>query len=299
MQDDRDRQVERGMRLAAERPEVMPDQADARIQPIYEDIQRTLRVPFVNLIFRTLANDPDYFEPAWRGIAPVLRMHAFEGAADDLRAQALLEPVPEAFGAELEGMADLDRLRAFNDSIHYVLPKLLLIVSALDAAGFGQASDGTSRKPPEDSSAQIPLGIAEGTAKVGMIDPAQAGGALEDLFERIKTRHGHPLVSSYYRGLANWPDFLEAGWRRIEPLVGSDAYETRKRLLVDQARSASRDLPDGGAPAADADVNRTEEIRALLAAFRFKFIPEMLIDVALIKAMLDGPQAATSSRFSA
>lgn len=41
------------------------------------------------------------------------------------------------------------------------------------------------------------------------------------------------------------------------------------------------------------------EIRALLAAFRFKFIPEMLLDVALVKAILDGPEAARDSRFSA
>jgi hypothetical protein len=78
--------VARGMQLAAERPEVMPDAAGERIQPIYEDIRRTLRVPFVNLIFRTLANDPEYLVPAWELLAPALRTRGFEAAADELRA---------------------------------------------------------------------------------------------------------------------------------------------------------------------------------------------------------------------
>jgi hypothetical protein len=49
-------EVERGMRLAADKPDIMPGQASEQIRPIYDDIQRSLRVPVVNLIFRTLAN---------------------------------------------------------------------------------------------------------------------------------------------------------------------------------------------------------------------------------------------------
>lgn len=42
MQADRD-QIERGMALAAELRDIMPGQAGARIKPIHEDIQHTLR----------------------------------------------------------------------------------------------------------------------------------------------------------------------------------------------------------------------------------------------------------------
>lgn len=44
---------------------------------------------------------------------------------------------------------------------------------------------------------------------------------------------------------------------------------------------------------------RRGEVRAILAGFRTRFIPEMLVDAALIKAILDGPAAARTSRFSA
>jgi hypothetical protein len=183
MRADQQREIEPGMKLAADRPEIMPDQADERIRPIYEDVQRTLRVPFVNLIFRTLANDPDYLETAWRKLSPVLRTRFFEREADDLRRQAPLDPLPSRL--EVDGIEDLDHLRAFNDSIHYVLPKLLLIVTALAEDGFGQASGGTNGISDESGSDRIPFGIAEGTVKVAMIDPEKADGSLKDLFEAM------------------------------------------------------------------------------------------------------------------
>jgi hypothetical protein len=40
------------------------------------------------------------------------------------------------------------------------------------------------------------------------------------------------------------------------------------------------------------------QIRAVLALFRFRIIPDTFLEVPLVKAFLDGPQAARSSRFS-
>jgi hypothetical protein len=280
-------QVERGMVLAAQRPEVMPDQADERIRPVYEDIQRTLRVPFVNLIFRTLANDPDYLVPAWEQLAPVLRTRGLERAADELRAEALLEPVPDSSGVEWDKAGPLQKIRAFNDTIHYVLPKLLLIATAWDEEEFG---DG------EGDRSDLPLGMAEGTDKAKMVGSEDASERIRRLLEREKLAHGHPLVSSYYRILANWPDFFEAAWTRIEPIVGSAEYIRRRDSLVDLATRAVRGLPVAGQIRKAA---RTDDVSALLAAFRRDFIPSMMLDVALIKAMLDGAADARRSRFSA
>ncbi len=40
-----------------------------------------------------------------------------------------------------------------------------------------------------------------------------------------------------------------------------------------------------------------EELRAILAVFRFRLNADTLLDVSLIKALLDGPNAGRSSRF--
>lgn len=297
MEHTQEQQIERGMQLAADLPEVMPDQADARIQAVYDDIQTTLRVPFVNLIFRTLANYPEYLEGAWKELSPGLRTQGFERAADRLRARALLEPGEKMPEAELSGIKDPDTLRAFNDTIHHVLPKLLLVATAWDTSP-PRGSLESGRDAAGANSAPIPLGIAEGTTKVQMVNPEEATGRIHDLFQAVKERHGHPLVSSYYRALGNWPDFFVAVWARLEPRVGSPAYEQRKQLLVAEAQTAARALPGSGSADAALGAEEREEVRAILAAFRLKFIPEMLIDVAEIKAMLDGPEAARSSAFS-
>jgi hypothetical protein len=110
--------IERGMQLAAQLPNIMPQQADSRIEPIYQDIQKSLRVPIVNLIFRALANYPDYLQQAWPQVGSLARLQAFEEAADALRGHALLEPLPPALGLDVDALAEASRLRAFNDTIH-------------------------------------------------------------------------------------------------------------------------------------------------------------------------------------
>lgn len=290
MQSERRSAVERGMQLAAQLPDIMPQQADEQLKPIYEDIQQSLRVPIVNLIFRTLANYPAYLQQAWPQVSALARLQAFEEAADALRAHALLQPSPPALTLDLGRLENLAQLRAFNDTIHYVLPKLLLVATALhEASESAETSAGTAE------GARLPSGIAEGAAKVEMVAPDKASERVKRLFESIKQRHGHPLVSSYFRGLGNWPDFLDEAWQRIEPYVGSADYEARKRALIDEAAGYVRRWPP---VAVDTPADQRQEIAAIVAAFRLKFIPEMLLDVALIKALLDGPEAARGSPFS-
>jgi hypothetical protein len=298
MRQGREGDLERGMELIPKLPEIMPDEADARIHALYDDIQRTLRVPFVNFIFRTLANYPDYFEPAWKGMAPLARTRDFERAADELRARAPLETVPNATVVAWEGLGDMDEIRPFSDSIHYVLPKLLLVATTWDEDLNKSAPADAGRIRGGNDSPEIPLGIAEGTRKIPMVDPESATGRVKELFEDIKMRHDHPGVASYYRSLGHWPEFLGMVWERIRPYVGSREYEERKRTLIDTATRAVRDLTRGRSVAAGYHLEKADELRSILAVFRLKLIPDLLLDVAMIEAMLDGPEAARQPKFS-
>jgi hypothetical protein len=116
MHSDDESKVENGMRLVARLPDIMPQQADARMQPVYEDIQQVLRVPFVNLIFRTLANYPDYLESAWQELRPLANSREFEKFADELRSHALLPHSPEPPNAPANEPSDMKKLRSFNDT---------------------------------------------------------------------------------------------------------------------------------------------------------------------------------------
>lgn len=285
--------IERGMKLAADLPDIMPQQADDRLKPIYEDIQRSLRVPIVNKIFRTLANYPDYLEQVWSELRPVISSLELEQRADELRGRALMNNAPATPVLSLSNINDADRLAAFNDTIHYVLPKLLLIVTAFHEASFGDV-DGSSRKALGDT--VVPLGTANGTAKVELVDPANAEGQVKQLFEDIKKRQGHLLVSSYFRGLAHWPEFLASAWGELQEYVGSNDYAARRSDLIETAQSYVRDW---SVPAVPIPSDKQEEVRAILAAFQLKFIPEMLLDSVLIKSLIDGKEQAMRSRFSA
>src|SRR5918995_1680314 len=123
-------ELELGMELVSRLPEIMPDQADDRIRPIYEDVKNTFRVPVVNFFFRVLANYPSHLISAWNNFSPCLRTIKLERAADQLRSAALLEPAPNSSGLAWPPAADLSRIRSFTDTIHYLLPKLLLVATA-------------------------------------------------------------------------------------------------------------------------------------------------------------------------
>lgn len=284
-----DQQIARGMHLAATLPEIMPEDAGERIKPVYDDLQASLRVPFVNLIFRSLANYPDYLVPAWQTLKPIVRSPAFEQAADDLRRSARLEQAPDGLS---EGISVTDQLRAFNDTIHYVLPKLLLVVTLLDE------SRQTAGARSGDVTGAISIGVAPGAAKVDMVDPQNASGRVAKVLDAIKASHDYPLVPSYYRGLAQSPDLLEELWNQLKPLVGTAEYEAQKRELIHEASAKAGEFPITRDLNADVPSGTSKQIYALLAAFRRKFIPEMLIEAVAIKTILDGPEAAAESRFS-
>jgi len=288
--------VERGLRLVPRLGEVMPEEAGEEVRVVYEGVRANLRVPFVNFVFRALANYPSYLTFAWTKLEPWLLAPRFEDASDALRARALLEPVPEASGVDWGSLGDLGRIRSFTDTIHYVLPKLLLVASALDEGLAGES--GTVDGP---ASVALRPGVAEGTTTVPMVATGETSGRLREVLEEIRDRHGHPDVASYYRGLANWPPFLEAAWERVGPLVGAPAYAERKRELLREARNAALELPLPTAEEAQrhgVSEERADEIRAIVALFRFRIIPDTFLEVPLVKAFLDGPEATRSSRFS-
>ena len=294
--EDRSGDVERGLRLVLRLGEVMPDEAGEEVRAVYEGVRTNLRVPFVNFLFRALANYPSYLTFAWARLEPHLLASRFEGASDALRAGALLEPVPDASGVDWASLGDLGQIRGFTDTIHYVLPKLLLVVSALDEGLTGEP--GTADGPWE---AAVRPGVPEGAMTLPIVATGEASGRLREVLEEIKGRHGHPDVASYYRGIANWPPFLEAAWERLGPLVGAPAYTERKRELLEEARNAALELPLPTAEEAfDKGVSeeQADEIRAIVALFRFRIISDTLLEVPLVKTFLDGPEAARFSRFS-
>lgn len=295
MDTERSQHIQHGLELIPRIGEVMPDDAGNETNRIYESVEQRLRVPFVNFVFRVLANYPEYLTLAWGALEPHLLTLEFERAADELREMAPPQTPLGHTGTNLAGLEVQEQVRGFTDTIHYVLPKLLLVATALDEGLYSDQS--YLRERAEQA---VTPGVAADTTSLQMVS-GSASDRVQRVFDEIRRRHYHPGVASYYRGIAWWPEFLEAAWAQVEPVVATEPYEERKRALLDRARTFSRDLSLLGrdrARAAGCDDRRIEEIRSILAVFRFRVIPDTFVEVALIKALLDGQQAARSSPFS-
>jgi hypothetical protein len=306
MTDGHERELERGMELVSRVHDVDEDELTPQVRKIFEDLRSTLRVPLVNYLFRALARYPAFLEEAWFHVRPHLRTRAFELEADRLRAEALLEPVPEGSGLLAAAEDDLPQLRSFTETIYYVLPKLLLIASALEACLPRE----TDEAPPEGGAegfhggaGLLPLGVAEGTVALPMVSPGEAPEEVRGVFEEIKRRHHHPGVATYYRALGNWPRFLSQVWSEVKPIVDSPPFLERRQRLIAHAERVVRvwvePLPAEELEAAGLRGSDEQDLRAILTAFRLRMIPDLLLDVSLIHALLEGPGDNGRSRFSA
>ncbi|QDG50594.1 hypothetical protein FIV42_07550 [Persicimonas caeni] len=215
----------------------------------------------------------------------------FERAADELRDRAAPQGDLEAGGRDWSQLGALDQIGPYTDSIHYVLPKLLLVAQAFASQPDNSAS---TEKNDAPNGQELAYGIAPGTKRVAMVDPQEAPSPVEELFEDIKQHHQHPGVASYFRSLGNWPAFLEAIWHEIRPQVGTDTYNARKSSLTGQAEQAISPL----LRRAVARPTIPDDITAILWVFERRLIPDLLLDVTMIEALLGRTTVTGGSSFS-
>ncbi len=302
--DDQTAPTEQSMKRIMQMREVMPDDADPRIASLYKDVRETLRVPLVNLLFRSLANYPDYLERAWRLVRDLASTVAFEQAADRLRRDAVSNEEHQPQSRLAHTLSSVEPAQDFIDTVHYVAPKLLLVATAMEIGSFGGTSGGAHAQEHEEAAdgraehndfKLLPRGIAQGTGAVRLAAEDSVDEHVKAIFKAIKRQNGHETLPSFYRGLANWPDVLETAWCEIAGSLGSEDYEERKRNLVELAERYVMSWPMIRIPIVD---DKRDEIRAVLSVLRLKRIPETLLDVALVKREADGDRAARVSRFS-
>ncbi len=283
------------MDLIERLPEVTPDRADERVLRVFDQQCRTLRVSTVDRMFRTLANFPELLEASWKAVRDIVGTREFEQDADWIRATAVLEPVPIARDVRSHAGEELGRLRAITDAVHYALPKMLLVATAFEAMLHTRRADRHASPDDHLDAAPLPSGPPPGMVTLRTIAPSDANGRVRELYEDIQKAHGHPTVATWFRALAARPDFLDAVWDELRPIVGSEPWLRRKRLLLNSTEAIVRewDLPDLPQQLI------TPDARAIVAAYRRVLIPDVLIDACLVKGMLDGERAAFHSRFSA
>ena len=281
---------------------VLPSAASAEVRAVYDDIAAHLRVPFLGPFWRALAWDPALVRSLWDAFAPLLASRAFEREAAGLRRLALIDeavamPTHQAFKADLvRSEIDFemrDRIANFNHAVHYSLAKTLLAATWLRRSLAGEPGEGATK----DGGA-IPLGVAAGAVAVGPMQPHEERGLAARLLQEIPRAHGHPIADEYFRALARIPDYLNAAWNAIRPVVRDEPYDEKAAELVREATAAAARLPAVGnrlpGPVGEAVTGRLTGVAGYFAA---RHLPDVLIDAAMIKGLTDGPDRAQESMY--
>lgn len=278
-----------------------PPDAPADVAAIYREIAAHLRVPFLGPFWRALAWDADGLARLWSAVAPVMRTRAFEREAATLRERALIVeavtmPSHQAFKGDLV-RSEIDfemreRIANYNAAVHYALAKTLLAATWLLHPPAGAANGGAAD--------DIPLGVARGAVAVPPAPPEQVRGRLAELLDEIPRAHGHPIADEYFRAIGRLTDYLNAAWNAIKPVVRDEPYDERGRELVQLAEGALTRLSARPAdvvafPGGSEEAGR---LRQILTYYTHRHLPDLLLDVAMIKGLTDGPERALASPFA-
>jgi hypothetical protein len=276
-----------------------PD-APADLAALYDGVAAYLRVPFLGPFWRALAWDQPRFASLWQEIRPLLTHRTFEQQAAALRRAALIEeaitmPSHQAFKADMV-RAEIDfemrdRIGNYNAAALYALPKSLLVAAWL------LAPPATTERP-DDLEGAIPIGIAAGAVAVPPAPPQQIRGRLAELLDEIPRAHQHPIADEYFRAIGRMPDYLNAAWNALKPIVRDEPYDDRARTLVHHAQTAINHLP-ARSPEAGTILSgsNADRYRAVLTYFSHHHLPDILIDVAIVNGLTVGPDRAQDAPF--
>lgn len=277
--------------------------APAEVRVVYDEIAAYLRVPYLGPFWRALAWEPRTLARIWAALRPLLASRAFEREAAALRRAALIEPLVEmpshqAFKGDLVRVEiDYDlrmQIANYNATVHYALGKTLLAATWLERRVLANGRARTQAGAALEGET-IPVGIAPGAVAVPPLAPHELRGRVVVLLDEIARAHGHPFADEYFRALARLPDYLNAAWNAIRPVVRDEPYDERGRELVALATAAVARLPGAPVEVQPLDNHDVQRLRAVTRYFAGRHLPDTLIDVALIKGLTDGPEQAQVS----
>lgn len=124
---------------------------DRRLRRIFRDIQATLDLPSINSDYRTLAMWPDYLEPAWARLKPVVSTEPYRHATNTLARDAVMaaERFPVPAGIDLRRLKlrgeNTSALRDATDQFERLLPSLIVNIALLS---LDWHSDAELRRSP-------------------------------------------------------------------------------------------------------------------------------------------------------
>ena len=213
---------------------------------LYKDIVQTLQTPVVNWIFRSLmANYPDFLRYAWGQVKPVYMNQGFSNIESDYH-KALILPLIERFGLEpiiySHSFELKKKISGQLTTFALVAPGLYvwfeILLRGLQNRPMGQDFDDSfdSTAPAEQTGIKgLPPQILrreEFSEKVASLCDAIS-----------KTHNLGGNLATIHLCLAQWPEFLQSAWERLEPILDTDTYRDAKAQSLKKIREFVDRIP--------------------------------------------------------
>ena len=290
-------------------PQVDDHQASGTLGELYEDIECTLRVPWVFFAIRVMAQFEHFVPAAWAALKPQISTRYAEEGADKVREAAIIpgpapaDPTP-ALRASGWSEGQIVRLKGTLDALNYGNPKGLILISAWNEAWNGRDAGGrTGRALDRVQSERLPYGIPQGVEKFHLIDPDAAGEHVQRLLRDIRDAFLHHGLASDYRVLAAWPDYLEIAFRdALKPVAQTAEYELTTWRIRKIAREHVRGFDAAGGVAwPDLTDRLTPEQIAGLTGLLFlynRFIADVTVAMIRLEQALSGAEDARENKFA-
>ncbi|MBL28616.1 MAG: hypothetical protein CMM50_13805 [Rhodospirillaceae bacterium] len=276
-------------------PTVLPlyeFQATGPVADIYAEIKRTLRVPWVGVLFLAWARYPTFFRALWNGLAPIAATRVFAEGAAELRETVMdgvgaLEPVPVLGRLESAGYSprEIDEMRVLFQVFDHGNNQYALLATlarlCLEGGSFGKT------RPMEHREDQ---GIV-GAPPLVLIEMHHAGPDLRAVYEDVMATLGLPFVNTDYRALARWQSYFATAWQDLKPAVGGSAHEALAAEYHRLAVEIACDLPnpiglsaETLCAAAEADAT-VDEVLAVSRVFHY-LLPGLCVNMGYFESQL-------------
>ena len=208
------------------------------------DVRQTLRVTGTTSLFEKLSEQPVVFRETWTALKPILSSTEFEQAADELREEAVdlaarLGHVHAVKPLDL-GESRAHHIEASLRLYHYILPKLLLTACLLERE-FG-LSRPHAIKPLDREIKRIPRGAPARMIALEKIDLPPADRELRQSLEDVRSTLGFNEVPEEFATLALWPDYLQASWKNLKPLIQDAKFPAAANQLRTKAQLLAEPL---------------------------------------------------------
>ena len=288
-------------------PQVDYADASGELSKIYNDIQFTLRVPWVAFAIRVMSQFPAFVPAAWQMLKPQISTLYAEKGADLVREASIIpgppppDPRPKLRAA---GRSDeeISKIQQALDSLSYGNPKYLILTTAWNEAWNERAAGSPANSLSAAEARQLPYGLPDGVEKFHLIDPDLATLDVQELMREVKDLFLHHAPASDYRVLAAWPDFLRIAVEDIlTPIALTAEYEETARRIRAIARKHVAGFSNvGGVSRRQMSDSLSGPAIAGLTGLLFmynRFIADITIAIIRLKRAFDGASSATENKF--